>query len=70
MSADLLRRAASLIHHDVGFGQAHGDDTFLLAVADWLDATADDMGGLHESSWFGPDVAALTVARAYLGEPA
>lgn len=40
MTAEVLRKAASRIRHDVEFGQAHGDDTFLLAVADWLGGQA------------------------------
>ena len=80
MSAEVLRRAAARIHHDVDFGQAHGDDTFLLAVADWLEhqATAAEFHEQQDAeNEFVDDytpragtVRALAVARAYLNESA
>lgn len=71
MSASVLRRAAVRIRHDVDFGQAHGDDAFLLAVAAWLDSTANDVEHVHTPVYnlTSTTVArAITVARAYLGE--
>lgn len=67
MSADLLRRAATLMRQDAQMGRAWiGPWTVeaALAVADWLDAEA-----MYETSGTA-DVCleAVTVARAYLGE--
>lgn len=68
VSGVILRRTAARIRDDVDSGQAHGDGTFLLAVADWLDQIAN----LHEYGSTGPrDMEiALTAARAYMGEAA
>lgn len=66
-----MRRAAARIRHDVEYGQAHGDDAFLFAVADWLDNMAERAARnikpeLYLHNW----THALAVARAYLGESA
>jgi hypothetical protein len=71
MSAEVLRRATTRIRHDIEFGQAHGADDFLLAVADWLEAVAIkadavEAAGLTFGGFEGRP--ALAVARAYLGE--
>ncbi|WP_028637742.1 hypothetical protein [Nocardioides sp. URHA0032] len=84
MSAEVLRQAATRVRHDVEFGQAHGDDSFLIAVADWLDFAAAGRGALdmvaaHNGRPLNTDGSqlfrdmeqrALTVARAYLGSDA
>lgn len=41
-----------------------------LAVADWLDAAADQAAMLEaQHAWMSPESHALKVARAYLGSP-
>jgi hypothetical protein len=67
MSTDELRRAASLMRHDVDFGQAYGDDKFMLAVAVWLDSHADIHTLRTCDERLVTPCPALAVARAYLG---
>lgn len=67
MSADLLRRAASLMREDAWkVRRPYGrDEKFALAVADWL----TDFAEVMESVYVLPAQRdqALAVARAYLG---
>jgi hypothetical protein len=70
-----LREAVARIRHDVEFGHAHGDDSFLLAVADWLDEQASiEPSYGHPLAYgspppviHGPSRHAVAIARAYLG---
>lgn len=43
------------------------DPAFALAVADWLDVTANILGQEGHGDWRPAEKAALAVARAYLG---
>jgi hypothetical protein len=85
MSADLLRRAASEIreHYSAESMGMPTSDPFMYAVADWLTVAGADIwahGPLCECGtgcdacddnlWEPHARAALTVARAYLGEDA
>jgi hypothetical protein len=61
--ADAMRRAAKLMRSRTG-------DPFFLAVADYLEneaVNAPDIGGVYLRG--GCTAYALSVARAYLGEP-
>lgn len=62
MSAEVLREAATLIRKDWGESWQAEDPSaaFHLAVADWLEVTADDVGTSTLSFH-----AAIAVARAY-----
>ena len=65
MSAEILRRAAALMRE-----QANAVDA--LAVADWLENSADVIDGQSETgnpTWVVPP-GCFAVARAYLGESA
>jgi len=74
MSAEMLRRAAVSIRNGQANYTPEHSDRFMLAVADWLDATADDWdrskAPLPVSDIRLDARAALAVARAYLREDA
>jgi hypothetical protein len=84
VSAEVLREAADSLRNEwVDADPGVRPTAFMLAVADWLDATADqwertdafriaDQRYATVSTWAGPPAndPALTVARAHLGERA
>lgn len=78
MSVEVLRRAAALMREDYA-DVRDADEHFVLAVADWLDAAYADwhysersLSAMSVRAMSGgdnlPDVMALAVARAYIGE--
>lgn len=74
MTAEILREAANALRVDASVGYQRGhismrEVRFKRAVADLLDAQADEIGDLAPRlTWEAVDDAALNVASVYLGE--
>ena len=68
MSAEILREAAAEMRRDAQIF-CHRDHVFYHAVADWLDAEAEDLpDGVVDTDFVPCELAAIAAARAYLAE--